>query len=209
MDSIYEHNLALQQNGNFTAADLEANRQAKFSEAQIKQFEEQRNFVKSSAPKYNNKGWLISLIFGIAACFFGAILYFVGVFDILQESLGSFFLPAMCIAGLFVALLVFVIIPRQYQSSVEMYASMGNSLKEEPLGTIQKIEAHAEAYASQAGINRRGHQSSKVSYILQMDSIKFFISESLMKLIQNKRLYRVYAVQEHGAWMLLSMETIE
>lgn len=209
MDSTYEHNYALQQNGHFTPADLEANHQGKLSSAQIKRFEDQRNYIKSTAPKYDNKGWLISLLFGIGALFFAVVLYFVGVFDILQEALGTLFLPVMCIAGIFVVVFVLVIAPRQYQSSVNMYQSMGTSLKEEPLGNIQTIEARAEVYESQGGINRRGHQSAKVSYILQMDSIKFRITESLMNLIQNQRLYRVYAVQDQGAWILLSMETLE
>lgn len=209
MDSINEHNSALQKNGNFTIADLEANQQGKFSPIQIKRFEDERNFIKETSGKYNNKGWLISLIFGVGALFFGVVLYFVGVFDILQESLGALFFPALCVIGIIVAVLVIFVIPRQYQASVEMYQTMGNSLKEEPIGNIQTIEARAEAYQSQGGINRRGHQSAKISYILQMDSIKFIISESLMNTIQNKRLYRVYAVQEGGAWMLLSMETLE
>lgn len=133
----------------------------------------------------------------------------MGVFDILQESLGVLFLPVICVAVIFVALLIFVIIPRQYQSSVDMYASMGKSLNEEPPGKIQAIEARAKVCESQAGINRRGHQSSKVSYVLQMDSINFLIAESLMNLIQNERLYRVYTFQDQGVWLLLSMETLE
>jgi hypothetical protein len=79
---------------------------------------------------------------------------------------------------------------------------MGTPLAESPLGAIQVIEARAEAYESQGGINRRGHQSAKVSYILQMDSIKFIITESLMSVIQNKRLYRVYAVNDQGVWIV-------
>jgi hypothetical protein len=209
MDSINEHNSALQKNGNFTITDLEANKQGKFSPTQIKRFEDERDFIKQSSKKYDNKGWLISVIFGIGALFFAVILYFVGIFDILQESLGALFFPVLCVIGIIVAVLVIFVIPRQYQSTVEMYNAMGTGLAENPLGEIQTIEARAEAYESQGGINRRGHQSAKISYILQMDSIKFIISESLMNTIQNKRLYRVYAVQEGGAWMLLSMEAIE
>lgn len=209
MDSTYEHNYALQQKGNFSAVDLETNRKGEFSPAQIKRFEDERNFIKSNSQKYNNKGWLISLIFGGFALFFAFVLYLVGAFDILQESLGGLFFPVLCVVGIIVAVLVIFVIPRQYQSTVDMYNAMGNSLKEEPLGNIQVIEARAEVYESQGGINRRGHQSAKISYILQMDSIKFIISESLMETIQNKRLYRVYAVQEGGVWMLLSMETLE
>ena len=209
MESTYEHNYALQQNGKFSTTDLEANRKGEFSPAQIKRFEDERNFIKSNSQKYKNKGWLISLIFGIGALFFAVVLYFVGVFDILQESLGGLFFPVLCVVGIIVAVLVIFVIPRQYQSTVDMYNAMGNSLKEEPLENIQTIEARAEVYQSQGGINRRGHQSVKISYILQMDSIEFLISESLMNTIQNKRLYRVYAIQEGGAWMLLSMETLE
>src|SRR5690349_17183996 len=125
MDSNHEHNSALIQNGYFTSADLEANRKGDFSAAQLQRFENERNYIKSNAKKYDNKGWLISLIFGLGALFFAVVLYFVGVFDMLQESLGSLFLPLMCVAAIFVPLLVFVIIPRQYQASVEMYQSMG------------------------------------------------------------------------------------
>jgi hypothetical protein len=209
MESINEHNSALQKNGNFSMTDLEVNRKGDLSPAQIKRFEEERNFIKENSQKYNNKSWLISLIFGIGALFFAVVLYFVGVFDILQESLGALFFPVLCVAGIMVAVLVLFVIPRQYQASVEMYQAMGNSIKEEPVGNIQTIEARAETRKSQGGINRRGHQSAKISYILQMDSIKFLISELLMNTIQNKRLYRVYAVQESGAWFLLSIETIE
>ncbi|MBL8090965.1 MAG: hypothetical protein JNJ43_11585 [Anaerolineales bacterium] len=209
MDSTYEHNYALQQNGKFSTADLEANRKGEFSPAQLKRFEDERNYIKESSQKYNNKGWLISLIFGGFALFFAFVLYLVGVFDILQDTLGALFFPALCVIGIIVAVLVIFVIPRQYQSTVDMYQAMGNSLKEQPIGNIQTIEARAEAYSSQGGINRRGHQSAKITYVLQMDSIKFLISESLMNTIQNKRLYRVYAVQEGGAWVLLSMETTE
>jgi hypothetical protein len=112
-------------------------------------------------------------------------------------------------AAILAALFVFVIVPRQYQSSVDMYKSMGAPIAESPLGAIQVIEARAEAYESQGGINRRGHQSAKVSYVLQMDSINFLVSKALMQVVQNKRLYRAYAVNEGGAWRFLSMETLE
>lgn len=203
------HNADLQKNGNFSATDLEANRKGQLSPAQLKRFEEERNFIKESSQKYNNKGWLISLIFGIGALFFAVVLYFVGVFDILQDSLGTLFFPVLCVVAIFVAVLVLFVIPRQYQSSVEMYQAMGNSLEAEPVGNIQTIEARAQTHKSQSGINRRGHQSSKIYYVLQMDSIEFLISESLFEVIQPKRLYSVYAVQEGGVWVLLSMETLE
>jgi len=209
MDSTYDHNYALQQNGYFDAADLEANKQGQYSEAQMKRFKASRDFIQQTSSKYDNKGPVISLIFGVGLLFFVVVLYFVGIFDTLQSALGNLFLPAMAGAALLAALFVFVIAPRQYQSSVDMYKSMGTPLAESPLGAIQVIEARAEAYESQGGINRRGHQSAKVSYILQMDSIKFIITESLMSVIQNKRLYRVYAVNDQGVWILLSMEALE
>lgn len=209
MDSAYDHNYALQQNGFFSAADLEANKLGNYSTAQTQKFEDQRNYIKSTTPKYDNKGWLISLLFGFGACVFAAVLYFVGLFDSLQDILGALFLPVMCGAAMVVALFVFVIVPRQYQSSVDAFKAMGTPLVEKPLGTIQVIEAHAEVYTSQGGINRRGHQSSRVSHILQMDSIKFNITASLREVIQSKRKYRVYAVNDQGAWILLSMEALE
>lgn len=209
MNSFHDHNVALQQNGNFTAADLEANKQGQYSETQMKRFKDSRDFIQQTSGKYQNKGPLISLIFGVGLLFFCIVLYFVGVFDMLRSSLGGLFLPVMAGAAILAALFVFVIAPRQYQSSVDMYKSMGTPLAESPLGAIQVIEARAEVYASQGGINRRGHQSSRVSHVLQMDSIKFIISESLMNAIEKKRLYRVYCVNDGGVWTLLSIETLE
>ncbi len=209
MDSALEHNQALQQNGLFTAADLEANKQGLYSPAQLKRFEETRNFMQYSANKYDNKGPIVSLIFGFGLLAFAVVLYFVGVFDMLQNMLGGLFFPVMVGALLFAALFVFVIVPRQYQASVEMTRSMGTPLSASPLGEIQTIEARAEAYTSQGGINRRGHQPTRVSHILQMDSIKFIITDSLRETIQSKRLYRVHAVKDQGVWALLSMETLE
>ena len=209
MDSALEHNQALQQNGLFTAADLEANKQGLYSPAQLKRFEETRNFMQYSANKYDNKGPIISLIFGFGFLAFAVVLYFVGVFDILQNMLGSLFFPVMVGALLLAALFIFVVIPRQYQASVEMAKSMGAPLTASPLGEIQTIEARAEAYTSQGGINRRGHQSAQISHILQMDSIEFNITDSLRETIQPKRLYRVHAVKGQGVWVLLSMETLE
>lgn len=208
-DELNDHNYALQKNGNFTAADLEANRQGRYSEAQTNRFKAERDYIAASAGKYENKGTLISLIFGAGLLLFCVALYFVGVIDMLQSALGNLFLPMMAGAAILAALFVFVVAPRQYQSSVEAYRSMGTPLAESPLGAIQTIEARAEAYTSQGGINRRGHQSSKVSYILQMEGIKFLITDSLMNVIENKRLYRVYCVNDGGAWTLLSMEALE
>lgn len=210
MNSLIEHNQALQQIGNFTAADLEANKQGKYSPAQIKQFEDQRARIRDSAPKYENRGWLISLVFGIGACFFAVVLYFVGVFDTLQQALGSLFLPVMVGVAFFAALFIFVIAPRSYQSSVDMYKGMGASLEESPLGQIQAIEARADTYESRMGVNQRGNRSShRVSYVLQMDSITFNITDTLMNAIEKKRLYRVYGVNNGGYWQLLSIEALE
>ncbi|MBL8102808.1 MAG: hypothetical protein JNM02_09780 [Anaerolineales bacterium] len=209
MDSALEHNQVLQQNGLFTAADLEANKQGRYSPAQLKRFEEARNFMQYSANKYDNKGPVISLIFGFGFLVFAVVLYFVGVFDILRNTLGGLFFPVMIGALILAVLFIFVIVPRQYQASVEMARSMGTPLAASPLGEIQVIEARAEAYTSQGGINRRGHQSARVSHILQMDSIKFNITDSLQEAIQSKRLYRVYCVKDQGVWTLLSMETLE
>lgn len=209
MNSVLEHNLALQQHGQFSAADLEANRQGQYSPVQLKRFEETRNFMQHSAAKYDNKGLVVSLIFGTGFLVFVVVLYFVGVFDILQNVLGGLFLPVMAGAAILAALFILVIVPRQYQASVEMARAMGTPLAASPLGEIQVIETHAEVYTSQSGINRRGHQSTGVSHILQMDGIKFNITASLQEAIQSKRKYRVYAVNDQGAWVLLSMEALE
>jgi hypothetical protein len=209
MSSTYEHNYELQQKGMFSAADLEENKQGRFSSAQLKRFQDERDFMKYNAAKYDNKSPMISLIFGIGLVGFVIVLYFVGVFDIFRSILGGLFLPVMACAGILALLFVFVVVPRQYRSSVEMAKGMGTPLAESPLGEIQTIEARAETYKSQGGINRRGHQSPKVSYILKMDSIEFRLTASLFEVIQPKRLYLVHAVKDQGAWVLLSMETLE
>ncbi len=209
MNSALEHNQALQQNGFFTTNDLEENKLGRYSSAQLKRFEESRNFMQYSANKYDNKGPIISLIFGFGFLAFAVVLYFVGLFDMLQNMLGSLFFPVMVGALLLAALFIFVIIPRQYQASVDMAKSMGTPLAASPLGEIQTIEARAEAYTSQGGINRRGHQSTQIAHILRMDSIEFNVTDSLRETIQPKRLYRVHAVKDQGVWVLLSMETLE
>ena len=210
MSSTYEHNYALQQTRYFTAEDLEANRKGQYSQGQVGQAKTLREGAKQNVGRYENKGWVISLIFGVGALFFCVVLYFVGVFDMFQSMLGSLFLPVM--AGLchVAALFIFVIAPRSYQSSVDMYKGMGASLEESPLGQIQVIEARADTYESRMGVNRRGHRSShRVSYILQMDTITLNITDALMNTIEKKRLYRVYCVNNGGYWQLLSMETLE
>lgn len=209
MDSAIEHNRALQENGLFTAADLEDNKRGEFSPSQLKKFEAGREFMKYQSEKYSGGKLLVSLIFGVGLIGFAAVLYFVGVFDILQKMLGGLFLPAMCVAVILALLVIFIVIPRQYQASVDAVKSMGTPLANSPLGKIQVIETRAEAYESQRGQPAQGGRSSKITNILQMDSIKFIITSSLREVIQSKRLYRVFAVQDQGVWVLLSMETLE
>ncbi len=93
MNSALEHNLELQQNGLFTNADLEANKQGRYSPAQLKRFEETRNFMQYSANKYDNKGPIISLIFGfwISCLCRGSI--FCGCVRYVAEYAGEFVLP--------------------------------------------------------------------------------------------------------------------
>ena len=209
MSSTYEHNYALQQTRYFTAEDLEANRKGQYSQGQVGQAKTLREGAKQNVGRYENKGWVISLIFGVGALFFCVVLYFVGVFDMFQSMLGSLFLPVMAGLCLVAALFIFVIAPRSYQSSVDMYKGMGASLEESPLGQIQVIEARADTYESRMGVNRRGHRSShRVSYILQMDTITLNITDALMNTIEKKRLYRVYCVNNGGYWQLLSIETL-
>lgn len=210
MSSVSEHNSALQQTRFFTAEDLTANRNGQYSQAQISRAKELRDYAKQNVGKYQNKGWVISLIFGIGALFFCMVLYFLGVFGMFQTMLGSLFLPVMVALGVFAVLFIFVFAPRSYQSSVDVYKTMGNSLEESPLGKIQVIEARADTYESRMGVNRRGHRSShRVSYVLQMDNISLNITDTLMKVIEKKRLYRVYCVNNGGYWQLLSMEALE
>jgi hypothetical protein len=209
MSSAYEHNYELQQKGMFSAADLEENKQGRYSPAQLQRFQNERDFMKYNAEKYDNKSPMISAIFGVGLLGFVVVLYFVGVFDMFQSMLGGLFTPVMVCAGILATLFVFVIVPRQYKASVEMAKGMGTPLAESQLGELQTVEARAEAFKSQGGINRRGHQSPKISYILKMDSIEFRLTESFFEVIQPKRLYRVYCVKDQGVWTLLSMETLE
>jgi hypothetical protein len=209
MSSAYEHNYELQQKGMFSAADLEENKQGRYSPAQLKRFQDERDFMKYNAEKYDNKSPMISAIFGVGLLGFVVVLYFIGVFDMFQSMLGGLFTPVMACGGILALLFVFVIVPRQYKASVEMAKGMGTPLAESPLGELQTVEARAEAFKSQGGINRRGHQSPKISYILKMDSIEFGLTESFFDVIEPKRLYRVYCVKDQGVWTLLSMETLE
>jgi hypothetical protein len=209
MNSAYDHNYELQHEGTFTTSDLKENQQGRYSQAQLKQFENSREFMTYSANKYDNKGPLISMIFGVGLLGFAAVLYFIGVFDMFRAMLGGLFLPVMAGLCIFAALFIFVIIPRSFQSSVEMAKGMGTPLAESPLGEIQVIKARAEKSQTQGGINRRGGQSSKISHILKMDSIEFRLQPSFWELIDSKRLYRVYCVKDQGVWVLLSMETLE
>src|SRR5690242_9501988 len=123
MDSLSEHNSTLQQKGNFSAADLETNKQKQYSKTQLQRFENEREFIRATSGKYENKNPLISLIFGFGFLLFAVVLYFVGVFDMLRNVLGGLFFPVLIGAALLAALFIFVIIPRQYQASVEMYNS--------------------------------------------------------------------------------------
>jgi hypothetical protein len=207
--SAQHHNQLLQQNGHFSSADLAANQQGRYSEAQLKRFEAERDFIQHSAAKYDSKKPVIILIFGAAFILFVTVLYFVGAFDVLQDILKTAFLPVMLAGLALAAFMIVVVIPRQYQSSVDAFKAMGAPVSPSQLGTIQTIEARAETYKSQGGINRRGHQSSALSYILQMEGIKFRVTESLLGVVQAKRLYRAYAVNEQGSWTLLSIETLE
>jgi hypothetical protein len=209
MSSVYEHNYELQQKGMFSAADLEENKQGRYSPAQLQRFQNERDFMKYNAEKYDNKSPMISAIFGVGLLGFVVVLYFVGVFDMFQSMLGGLFFPVMACGGILALLFVFVIVPRQYKASVEMAKGMGTPLAESQLGELQTVEARAEAFKSQGGINRRGHQSPKISYILKMESIEFRLTESFFEVIQPKRLYRVYCVKDQGVWTLLSMETLE
>lgn len=209
MDSAIEHNRALQKNGLFTTADLEDNKRGEFSPSQLKRFEAERHFIQDNAVKYDNKKPWISLIFAVGLVAFTAVLYFVGIFDILKNILGGLFLPVMCGVFVLALLMIFIVIPRQYQSSVDAFKSMGTPLAQSPLGKIQVIETRAEAYESQRGQPAQGGRSSKITNTLQMDGIKFIITSSLREVIQSKRMYRVYAVQDQGVWVLLSMETLE
>jgi len=201
---MLEHNHELQQTGTFSASDLSDNQRGKFSPAQLKRFEEEREFIRQSVGKYNNKSPLISLIFFIGLIGFTAVLYFVGVLDILQDILGGLFLPVLAGGFVFAALLIFVVIPRQYQSSVDTFQTMGTPLAESPLGSIQVIEARAHAY--HYNNIRRPHYAHD---FLEMGDIKFSIASSLYEVLQSKRLYRAYAVQDQGVWILLSIEALE
>ena len=208
MNSAAEHNQELTQAGNFSSTDIEENKQGRYSQDQVKFYENLRKIDTETAGKYTGKGFIISLIFAAGFLCFGVVLYFVGVFDIIKDILGGLTLPVLCGVFALAMLFIFIVVPRQYQSSVDMMKDMGKPLAEKPLGEIQVIEARAATRMSEPGINRRGHQRNQRSYILQMDSIEIRISESLYKVIQPKRMYRVFARQD-GFWDLLSMETLE
>jgi hypothetical protein len=45
MASTYEHNYELQQKGMFSAANLEENKQGRYSSAQLQRFQNERDFI--------------------------------------------------------------------------------------------------------------------------------------------------------------------
>jgi hypothetical protein len=49
-------------------------------------------------------------------------------------------------AGTLALLFILIIIPRQYQSSVDQFKAMGTPLAENPLGEIQTVDAQAESF---------------------------------------------------------------
>ena len=209
MDSINRHNQALQQNGYFSAEDLEANREKRYSPSQLKRIQNERSFVGHSTRKYQQKPSPSLSILAVGLLLIAVALDFNGNLEVLDEILGDLFLPIM-LGALFLALFfILVIIPRQYQDSAEAYHSMLTSLADVPPGAIQVIEARAELYSSDGKQDQRDGQSPQVSHILQMEGINIPISKLLYDVIQPKRSYRVYFVHGRGTWVLLSMETTE
>lgn len=133
MTSRNEHNLALQNNAIFNQDDLETNQRGAYSAKQIKFYENILTTMRENATRYNNKGWVVSIIFAIGFCLFVSVLYFVGVFEILQNSLGNLFLPALACVSMAVLLYIVFVLPRQFQSTVQMGQEAGAPLSQRPL----------------------------------------------------------------------------
>jgi hypothetical protein len=209
MNTTEEHNQTLQQHGGFSQHDLDENRQSRYSQSQRKRFETEREFFQSSADKYQNTTPLISMIFLVGLLIFVVILYFVGVFDTLQSVLGLFFFPSLACAGTLALLFILIIIPRHYQSSVDQFKAMGTPLAENPLGgnTNCRCTGRVVHFTGQDKSQRK--QSGKKTYVLKMAGIEFKLTSSFLDSLQQNRLYRVYAVEDQGLWVLLSMETLE
>lgn len=111
MDSAIEHNKILQNKGRFSAIDLEENRHGRFSAEQIEQIKNARAIIKNYAEKFDNKKPVISIIFGAGFLFFCVVLYFVGLFDTLQNILGLAFFPAMLCAVFLAGIMIFLSFP--------------------------------------------------------------------------------------------------
>ncbi|MFN8411467.1 MAG: hypothetical protein U0Z26_03675 [Anaerolineales bacterium] len=204
MSTIIEHNAELQRSQPYTNDDLKHNRSNEYSQKQIEFFKASRDYIQNTSGKYENKKLLIGFIFFAGYLIFLALLYFFGAISTAQNLLGSLFIPVFCLVNLVALLMIFVVIPRQYQESVEMYKKMGTPLTEQPLGPVQAIEARAETT-----INRANRNSMRMVYSLYMDSIKLTISRDLYEVIEKNRLYKAYVTNDGGVWSLLSIETLE
>ena len=209
MDPITEHNLALQRNGFFSAADLDANRRGRYSLAQINHFQGNRDDMRKTTLKYEDRTSLTASVIGVGLILLAVALDFNGNLQILAETFGDLFLPLMLCSLILALVVILVIIPHQYGDSVAAHKEKGTSLTAAPLEQIQTIEARAEVFSSRPGRDPKGQQPPRGPHLLQMNGIPFLIPDSLRQVIQPKRAYRVYAVHNSSGWILLSMETTE
>lgn len=209
MDTIIEHNQALQQYGFFSAADLEVNRQRRFSPSQWKRFDDTRAYKQQSAKKYEQRASPIGSIILVGILLAVLAFDYNGNLKILEEILGSSFQPVMLGALMLAMLFILVIIPLQYRDWVDAYNTKRTILAVSPLRTVHVIEGQAEVFSSDSGDDRQGGHSHRGPHVLQMESVRLLIPPSLSRVIEPKRTYRVYAVLDHGVWVLLSMEAIQ
>ena len=208
MDSIIDHNQTMQQMGFFSAADLEANRQGHFSHSQLKRIEERRSYTRQSAQRYEQRASPIASILLVGIILIALALDYNGNLKVLEDILGNFFLPAMLAVLSLSILFILVVIPIQYQDWVEAYSAKRTLLAVSPMRTLHVLEGQVRTYALETFDERQGTEFQHGSHVLQIDSIRLLIPASLSRVIEPERTYRVYAVIDHGAWNLLSMEDI-
>ena len=209
MDSSIDHNQTLQQMGFFSAADLEANRQGRFSHSQLKRIEELRSHSRQSAQRYEQRASPIASILLVGIILVALALDYNGNLKVLEDILGNFFLPAMLAVLSLTILFILVIIPIQYQDWVEAYSAKRTLLAVSPMRTLHMLEGQVRTYALESVDEQQERQFQHGSHVLQINSIRLLIPASLSRAIEPERTYRVYAVIDHGAWNLLSMEDIE
>ncbi len=202
MDTIKDHNQALQQNGYFSAADLACNRQRRYSLTQLQRIEGEGSFSNQKAAivdQWSSPMLMIALV--------GMFLFMLAIdpnghLGVLKRIMGDLFVPVMLVVLILAILFVIVIVPQLFQEPVK------RGIRRDT-GPIQVLEGQAELHSYPTTPDPSGRRPGRERHILQISGIQIPISERLSQVIQPNLSYRAYIVSKRGTWILLSMEASE